>query len=158
NNVAMYTLSMGAPFFMWRHLRFVANYINAWQREARDDDSDIEALAPWPSMKVYAHISQRTPKIIKWEFLVLYFFVPLVQIVMVRNYYAIRIAITELIAKGARSIPPLITALVVVFMTGDAWKIIAGIAFTWRFYLLITAFLLISLFFLIREDFWSDLE
>ena len=43
----------------------------------------------------------------------------------------------------------------VVFVTSDAWRIL-GTGFTPRFFMLVSTFLLASLLFLIRRDWWAD--
>jgi hypothetical protein len=61
-----------------------------------------------------------------------------------------------LLRRGIRSVPPLITAVVVVFVTSDAWRIL-GTGFTPRFFALVALFLLVSLLFLIRlKDYWKQ--
>jgi hypothetical protein len=59
--------------------------------------------------------------------------------------------------KGIRSVPPLITAVVVVFVTSDAWRIL-GAGFTPRFFVLVTLFLLASMLFLTRrfKHYWEQ--
>jgi hypothetical protein len=63
----------------------------------------------------------------------------------------------DIIGRGIRSVPPLVTAVVVVFVTSDAWRIL-GTGFTPRFFMLVSAFLLASLLFLIRKDWWADVD
>ena len=59
------------------------------------------------------------------------------------------------LSKSIRIVPPLITAVVVVFVTSDAWRIL-GTGFTPRFFCLVTLFLLSSLLFLIRfKGYWE---
>ena len=60
----------------------------------------------------------------------------------------------DILGKGIRSVP-LVTAMVVVFVTSDAWRIL-GTGFTPRFFMLVSTFLLASLLFLIRKDWWAD--
>ena len=61
-----------------------------------------------------------------------------------------------ILRKGVRGIPPLITAVVVVFVTSDAWKIL-GTGFTPRFFALVIVFLAVSLIFLVQKDYWKDI-
>jgi hypothetical protein len=59
------------------------------------------------------------------------------------------------LSKSIRIVPPLITAVVVVFVTSDAWRML-GAGFTLRFFCLVSLFLLSSLFFLIRfKRYWE---
>ena len=63
----------------------------------------------------------------------------------------------DILRKSVRGIPPLITAVVVVFVTSDAWQIL-GTGFTFRFLVLVVTFLTASLIFLVHRDFWADIE
>jgi hypothetical protein len=63
----------------------------------------------------------------------------------------------DVLRKGVRGVPPLITAVVVVFVTGDAWRIL-GTGFTVRFAVLVVLFLLASLLFLVRWNCWDDID
>jgi hypothetical protein len=59
------------------------------------------------------------------------------------------------LSKSIRIVPPLITAVVVVFVTSDSWRIL-GTGFTPRFFGLVTLFLMSSLLFLIRfKGYWE---
>lgn len=59
------------------------------------------------------------------------------------------------LSQSIRIVPPLITALVVVYITGDAWRIL-GAGFTPRFFCIVTVFLLSSLIFLIKfRGYWE---
>lgn len=59
------------------------------------------------------------------------------------------------LSKSIRIVPPLITAVVVVFVTSDSWRIL-GTGFTPRFFGLVTLFLVSSLLFLIRiKGYWE---
>jgi len=59
------------------------------------------------------------------------------------------------LSKSIRIVPPLITAVVVVFVTSDAWRML-GAGFTLRFFCLVGLFLLSSLLFLIRfKGYWE---
>lgn len=59
------------------------------------------------------------------------------------------------LSKSIRIVPPLITAVVVVFVTSDSWRIL-GTGFTPRFFGLVTLFLVSSLIFLIRfKGYWE---
>jgi hypothetical protein len=60
----------------------------------------------------------------------------------------------DIVKKGIRSVPPLVTVVVVVFVTSDAWRIL-GTGFTLRFFMLVTALLLASLLYIIRQDWWE---
>jgi hypothetical protein len=159
NNIALYALSNGAPFFAYRHFTFIAKYMNSWPE--RGDGSVIHSMISFASgqqnltgalMAMLLPV-RKLPAAIK----LLIMSIPLTITVVWGNYTAIIDSFPSLMARGVRSIPPLITVLVVVFLTGDAWRIL-GTGFTWRFFLLVAAFLLASLFSLIRKDYWADLD
>lgn len=63
----------------------------------------------------------------------------------------------DMLRRGVHGVPPLITAVVVVFVTSDAWRIL-GSGFTVRVTLVAAVFLVASLLFLIRRNCWLDLD
>jgi hypothetical protein len=157
NKAATHALSNGAPFFVYHHFAFIAAYIKAWQERRGGASVDFDLL---PSEQGITGLlmavllqARRVPTVIKpWIM-----YGPLIVSVIQGNYAVIQSSLLGLVVKSARSIPPLITALIVVFLTGDAWQIL-GAGFTLRFFLLVTVFLLASLLFLIRKDYWVDLH
>ena len=159
NNIALYALSNGAPFFTYKHFAFIAKYVNS--RQERADYSQLFSMISFSSpqqnwteilMAMLLPV-RKLPAAIKLSIMC----IPLTISVLWGNYTAIIDSFPNLMTKGVRSVPPLITALVVVFVTSDAWRIL-GTGFTWRFFLLVAAFLLASLLFLIRKDYWDDLD
>ena len=159
NNIALYALSGGAPFFTYKHFALIAKYMNA--RGEQDDDALIFSVISLTSsqqnlteilMAMLLPV-RKLPAAIKLSIMC----IPLAISVLWGNYTAIIDSFPNLVTKGVRSVPPLITALVVVFVTSDAWRVL-GTGFTLRFFLLVAAFLLASLLFLIRKDYWADLD
>ena len=63
----------------------------------------------------------------------------------------------DIFRNGIRALPPLVTAVVVVFVTSDAWRIL-GNGSANRFRLLIAVFVAASLLFLIRWRCWDDID
>jgi hypothetical protein len=63
----------------------------------------------------------------------------------------------DMLRRGVHGVPPLITAVVVVFVTSDAWRIL-GSGFTIRFAVVVAVFLVASVFFLIRGNCWLDID
>jgi hypothetical protein len=159
NSIALYALSNGAPFFMYKHFAFIAKYINTWREQ--DNYSQIFSMIfSNSSIRNVAEIfmamllpARKIPGVIKLYTMC----IPLIISVLRGNYVATINSFPNLMTKGIRSVPPLITTLVVVFVTSDAWRIL-GTGFTSRFFLLVAAFLLASLLVLIRKDYWADLD
>ena len=126
NSVALYALSNGTPFFAYRHFSFIAKYMNAWQEQ--DDYSLIFSMISYASpQQNVAEIfmamllpARKLPVAIKLSLML----IPLTISVLWGNYTAIIDSFPNLMTKGVRSVLPLITALVVVFLTGDAWRIL----------------------------------
>lgn len=162
NKVAIYALARGASFFFINHLKFLVSYVKEWLRTyPQDEDAAAEALfkqlpkrvRPW-ILRLYW--SQWIPEWARWFLLVaplvlrLFLVVPLQLLLSsFKNAWGI-------LRKGVRGIPPLITAVVVVFVTSDAWKIL-GAGFTPRFFALVIVFLAVSLMFLAHKDYWEDI-
>ena len=85
------------------------------------------------------------------------FAVPLAFVVPWQIERSILSSTWDVLRKGVRGVPPLITAVVVVFVTGDAWRIL-GTGFTVRFAALVFLFFLASWLFLIRWTCWDDID
>ena len=66
-------------------------------------------------------------------------------------------SVYKIMTRNIYGIPPLITSLIVVFITSDAWKIL-GNGFTLRLIILWAIFMTTSLFFLTQRDYWKDLK
>jgi hypothetical protein len=63
----------------------------------------------------------------------------------------------RMIRSSIRSVPPLLTAVVVVFVTSDAWRIL-GTGFSARPIALWVAFIIAAWLFLIRYRYWADIQ
>lgn len=66
-------------------------------------------------------------------------------------------SVYKIMTRNIHTIPPLITSLIVVFITSDAWKIL-GNGFTLRLIILWVIFMATSLLFLAQRDYWKDLK
>lgn len=114
------------------------HYLNEWREQAGDEEAinnasdDIDALSKEARNKVYP------------GYILLKGFV-----------YSVASSALLVLRKGIRMVPTLVTAVVVVFVTSDGWRIL-GTGFTPRFFCLVTLFLLGSLLFLIKyKDYWE---
>lgn len=160
NDIAMYAATRGSPLFLPRHIAFLATYMSKWQKLHPGPDSEKAAMkvlfhgAP----KWAKHLSSRLvqARIHRNVQLTLLFIWLAVNSLLQFVWSGLNSA-GDIVKKGIRSVPPLITAVVVVFVTSDAWRIL-GTGFTLRFFILVTAFLLASLLYLIRKDWWADVN
>lgn len=114
------------------------HYLHEWREQAGDKEAinnasdDIDALSNEARNKVYP------------GYILLKGFV-----------YSVASSALLVLRKGIRMVPPLVTAVVVVFVTSDAWRIL-GTGFTPRFFFLVALFLLGSLLFLIKyKNYWE---
>jgi hypothetical protein len=165
NDLAMYAASRGAPLFLPRHVAFLMAYVREWlERESGPDNerAAIEALFRRISIRA-RHLCLRLyrarwiPRRVRLPLLLTPLFIPLIFILPWQFVWSGVNSAWDILRKGIRSVPPLVTAVVVVFVTGDAWRIL-GTGFTLRFFILVCAFLLISMLFLIRKDWWADVR
>jgi len=155
----MYAASRGSPLFLPGHISFLMGYVDAWRGVEPELDSHkvlMEALfrrAPrWARLLILR--LYRAESIPGWfrQLLLL----TLVAINLLGQFvWSGVISAKDIIGNGIRSVPPLVTAVVVVFVTSDAWRIL-GTGFTPRFFILVSGFLLASLFFLARSDWWEE--
>jgi len=160
NDIAMYAATRGSPLFLPRHITFLVTYMSKWQKLQPGPDSQKAALevlfhgAP----KWAEHLSSRLvrARIHRRVQLTLLFVWLAVNSLLQFVWSGVNNA-RDIVKKGIRSVPPLVTAVVVVFVTSDAWRIF-GTGFTLRFFILVTAFLLASLLYLIRKDWWADVS
>jgi hypothetical protein len=161
NEVARYALTRGAPFFLSAHLNFLIDYYREWCRKD-GEDAVSEALTGrargW-SKGLAGRLgrAQRLPKGVRPLIPLAPLLIPLLVILPGQLVLSVCASALHVLKKGARSVPPLITAVVVVFVTSDAWRFL-GTGFTLRFYILVGAFLAGSQFFLIRLDYWGDID
>src|SRR5215469_1718393 len=159
NDTAIYAASRGSPLFLPGHISFLMAYVRAWRGVEPGLDNDkvlMEAFfgrAPrWARLLILRlHQAQWIPG---W-FRQLLLLTPVAISLLGQFIWSGVISAKDILGNGIRSVPPLVTAVVVVFVTSDAWRIL-GTGFTPRFFLLVSGFLLASLLFLVRNDWWAD--
>jgi hypothetical protein len=142
---------------------FLLNYINAWLDQAKGGAEEAEKAAravfggaPTRSQRGIGRGlgARRMPRRVMLARL----FFPLVfQLTVVTPMTLARSSASGILRRGAHGVPPLITAVVVVFVTSDAWRILGG-GFTVRFAFLVAIVLVTSVLFLIRGNFWLDID
>jgi len=165
NDIAMYAVSRGSPLLLPSHVAFLVAYVREWLTLEPGQDNEkavIGALfhrAPrWARhLSVRLHRAQWIPRKIRLPLLLTPLFIPLAVILPCQLVWSAANSAWDILKKGVRNVPPLVTAVVVVFVTSDAWRIL-GTGFTVRFFILVCAFLTASLLFLIREDWWADVS
>jgi hypothetical protein len=166
NKTAMCALAMGAPLGLLRHVTFLLNYINAWLDQVKGDAEEagkaaraIFDRAPAPVQRRISRLleSGRMPRRVMLARL---FFPLVLQLAVVMPcQFAISLARSAwaMLRRGIHGVPPLITAVVVVFVTSDAWRILGG-GFTVRFAVDVAVFLAASVLFLVRGNCWLDID
>jgi hypothetical protein len=169
NKTAMCALAMGAPLGLVRHVTFLLNYINAWlgqakgsAEEAEEAEKAAKAVFDRAPSRFRRWISRlfRSGRMPRHVLLALLFFPLAVQLAVIMPWqFAASLAKSawDMLKGGVHGVPPLITAVVVVFVTSDAWRIL-GSGFTARFAVIVALFLAASLLFLIRRNCWLDLD
>lgn len=165
NETGLYAMARGAPMVVRWHIFFLKRYIGAWLRESRGTEDEVsravtEALfGGWPEL-IRGRVARRLSRT-RGASLGTVFYLPVyIRICLTLFRALIRSVMSstlDLLRAGVRGIPPLITAVVVVFVTSDAWKIF-GSGFTVRFCILAILLLLASCCFLVHWDPWRDLS
>jgi len=156
NNTAIYALTGGVPGFI-RHLGFLVSYVDEWlKRYPEELNAASEALPLWVTPRTLK-LLQRIPRRGRQLLLQALLIAPLLATVPWLYFLSAFKSAWGILRMGVRGIPPLITSVVVVFVTRDGWQLL-GAGFTNRFYVLVTVFLAASVIFLIRKDCWADLE
>jgi hypothetical protein len=158
NKAVWYMLRRGATFFFPEHLAFMAGYIKAWQAQNQNPAALARAMGTTYRIRRYNPIT--TLLRAKWLPLALRQFtftlpaIPLIFLGMIvlagRGFY-------RMIRTSIRSVPPLLVAVVVVFVTSDAWRIL-GTGFSARPVALWVAFIIAAWLFLIRYKYWTDIQ
>jgi hypothetical protein len=142
-DAAMYVASGGAPFIYRSCMDFALSYLKACRGQTGGHLPRSGA-----SLMMLVTMPRRRMRILMLLYVL---FVAPRALLLSGGRSALVV-----LQRGIRSIPPLITAVVVVFVTGDAWRIL-GTGFTPRFFALVVLFLLVSLLFLIRfGDYWEQ--
>jgi hypothetical protein len=156
NKAVWYMLRRGATFFFPGHLAFMAGYIKAWQ--AQDQDSAAQAMGTAYLIGRYnpftALLRARWLPVALRQFT---FTLPAIPLILLGMSVLAGRGFYRMIRTSIRSIPPLLTAVVVVFVTSDAWRIL-GTGFSARPIALWVAFILAAWLFLIRYKYWVDIE
>lgn len=135
---ATYIFKQGLPFFARNHISFMNGYLKAWQ-ERGGDPAEVKTA----SCVLDAFTKATEHNINPMLFLVTGF------------VHSVASSAWLSLSKSIRVVPPLIVAVVVVFVTSDAWRML-GVGFTVRFFALVSLFLLSSLLFLIRfNGYWE---
>lgn len=134
---AKYVFRQGVPFFVSDHIAFMRAYLKAWGEQAGD-----EAVAK-ASADLDTFSAETRPNF------------HLVLVLVAGFFLSVGSSAWLALSKSIRIVPPLITAVVVVFVTSDSWRIL-GTGFTPRFFGLVALFLISSLIFLIRfKGYWE---
>src|SRR5579859_2607250 len=163
NKIAIYAATRGMPFLLFTHAGFLVRYVDAWLHQPDGSAGQaVEALFErwpgWIKRRIAAWLrDQLLPNQLLIVLLLIPFLVPLAGVVPWQVARSILASTLDVFRKGVRSVPALVTAVVVVFVTSDAWKIL-GNGFTVRFIVLIVVFVLGSLLFLVRWNCWDDLD
>jgi hypothetical protein len=134
---ARYVIRKGLPFFAASHIDFMTSYLEAWQKQ-HHDQAVADARADLKKLKAEARRKLYPLLVLLLGFLL-----------------SIGSSAWMVLGKSIRIVPPLITAVVVVFITSDAWRIL-GVGFTPQIISLVALFLLASLLVLIRfKGYWE---
>lgn len=166
NKTAMCALAMGAPLSLVRHVTFLLNYINAWLGQVKDSAEEADKAARAIFNRAPARCRRQLSRLLRSRrmprhvLLALLFFPLAVQLTAVMPWqFATSLARSawDMLKRGVHGVPPLITAVVVVFVTSDAWRIL-GSGFTVRFAVVVAVFLAASVLFLIRGNCWLDID
>jgi hypothetical protein len=162
NKTAIYAVTRGMPFLLATHAAFLVTFVGAWIKEPQSAKAAAEALfgrwPQWSQRRVARWLgSERIPNKALLILLLIPFVLPLVGVVPWQIGRSALNSGWDVLRKGVRGVPPLITAVVVVFVTSDAWRIL-GNGFTVRFAVLVVVFFLASLLFLIRRNCWDDID
>jgi hypothetical protein len=168
HDIAKYAATRGSPLFLPGHISFLMAYVGGWlgpehgpdNEKADNEKAVMETLfrrvPKWVRQLILRLLQAgRIPEKAKRLILITPLLIPLVVTLPWQIIWAGANSAWDILGKGIRSVPPLVTAMVVVFVTSDAWRIL-GTGFTPRFFMLVSTFLLASLLFLIRRDWWAD--
>jgi hypothetical protein len=135
---ARYVIDRGLPFFTRSHITFMSDYLEAWRKQS-GAEAVAEACADLEELKKRTRHNLSPVAAQLDGFL--------------RSVFS---SAWMVLRNSIRIVPPLITAVVVVFVTSDGWRIL-GTGFTPRTMCLVALFLVASLVFLIRfKGYWED--
>ena len=170
DETGLYAMTRGAPMVVRWHITFLKWYIGAWLDKSLGDEDKVSVavtnalFGDWPEF-IRVRVAKRLSRT-KGARLGAVFYLPLyiqiilytrISLTLLRELIRSLVSSTvDLLRTGVRGIPPLIAAVVVVFVTSDAWKIF-GSGFGARFWILVALLLLASCCFLVHWDPWLDL-
>ena len=166
NKTAMCALAMGAPLGLVRHVTFLLNFINAWLDQVKGGAEEAENAARAVFDRAPARFQRRIGRLLgsgrmpRRVLLARLFFPLALQLAVIMPWqFAMSLARSawDMFRRGVHGVPPLITAVVVVFVTSDAWRIL-GNGLTVRFTVVVAVFLVASALFLIRGNCWLDID
>jgi hypothetical protein len=143
NEVARYLVMQGAPFFLRSHSAFMAAYSKAWREQSKDQQAVVDV--PDSSYRKENSKSSRA-----------FPFIGLKPVFLLGLYVSWYRSVWDAISDNASKVPPLIAAVVVIFITSDAWDLF-GTGFTVRLVALWCLTMGVSLLMLIKYDYWQDL-
>ena len=162
HKTAMYVFTRSVPFFLRAHFEFLTKYVRAWLDQNPDPAKVAGAfVGQKPSLRLRLIMSflqaEWIPDRAKpWVPRIMVASIALsLWLMLIQFIWSVGNSAWHVLKKGIRSVPPLITAVVVVFVTSDAWRIL-GTGFTSRFLALVGTFMIAGLLFLIRfKDYWE---
>jgi hypothetical protein len=163
NKTAIYVATRGLPFMLPWHAAFLVRFTDAWLGDEPDSacDAATALFEHWPARsqrRIAKWLrSPRTGSDLRLFLLLLPFMLPLLLVVPGQTAWSALRSSWDVFRRGIRLVPPLITAVVVVFVTSDAWRIL-GSGSTLRFWVLVGVFLVAGLLFLVQWTCWDDLD
>jgi hypothetical protein len=158
NKAVWYMLRRGATFFFPDHLVFMASYIKAWQAQNQDPAALARAMGSTYRIRRFNPITGLLRA--RWLPLALRqltFTLPAIPLILLGMSVLAGRGFYRMIRSNIRSIPPLLTAVVVVFVTSDALRIL-GTGFSARPIALWVVFIVAAWLFLIRYKYWTDIQ
>lgn len=158
NRAVWYMLIRGATFIIPGHLAFMADYIKAWQAKNGNSSALAQAMGTAYRVRRYNPITMLLRA--RWLPLALRQFaiaLPAIPLILTGMSMLAGRGFYRMIRSSVRSVPPLLTAVVVVFVTSDAWRIL-GTGFSARPIILWAAFIIAAWLSLIRYRYWVDIQ
>jgi hypothetical protein len=176
HQTAVYAVSRGMVPLLVPHIRFLVKFTNAWLETEKGEEGEKEdkqdragkaagaLMDGWPRWTRWTRrpiakwlVARQLPNGAVLVLVLLPYIASLAVVVPAQIGWSVLKSFWDVVRRGVRGVPPLITAVVVVFVTGDAWRIL-GTGFTVRFRVLVAVFLLSSLLFLVRWTCWDDID
>jgi hypothetical protein len=136
----------------------MAGYIKAWQAQDQDSAALGRTMGTTYRIRRYNPITG----LLRAEWLPLElrqfaFTLPAIPLIFAGMSVLAGRGFYRMTRISIRSIPPLLTAVVVVFVTSDAWRIL-GTGFSARPIALWVVFIIAAWLFLIRYRYWADIQ